>query len=240
MTAWTAGRSVVRDTTGAMELRTLQRIGGVALGAGAVLLAAYSICFSVVFPSDALVRDLRPFVVQPAWMALSAVAQAGVLLMMLGFGAVYTRMAAQAGVVGFLGIVTIEIAYLVQAAKITWELCWYPLLARHPGSADLLVGRAFVKDPGIAAFRLVAMGTILVGIVLFSLALIRSRDLPRGAGALVFAGAVAYGAGPMLSVQVAHAGIVVFAAGCLWLAGSLLRRTGTAVESRSVPQVDAA
>ena len=68
-----------------MELRTLQRVGGFALGAGGVLIAAYSISFSVLFPGDALVRDMAGVVVQPAWLALGWLAMAAILLLMLGY-----------------------------------------------------------------------------------------------------------------------------------------------------------
>src|SRR5664279_767679 len=128
-----------------MELRTLQRICGIALGLGAVLIATYSILFSVLFPTDVFVHDLGAAVVQPAWTALGLTAHVAVVLMMIGFGGVYTRMARNSGLLGFVGFIVIELAYLLQAAKVTWEICIYPMLARHAGAASLLVDRAMMK-----------------------------------------------------------------------------------------------
>jgi hypothetical protein len=82
----------------AMDLKTLQRICGIALGLGAVFIAIYSLVFSALFPADTLIRDLGPAALQPAWTALGLLAFAAVLLMMFGFGGVYTRMAPSAGV----------------------------------------------------------------------------------------------------------------------------------------------
>jgi hypothetical protein len=206
-----------------MDLKTLQRICGVALGLGALLIAVYSIAFSLLFPTETLMHDLGPAVLRPAWTGLGLLAFAAVLLMMLGFGGVYTRMAPSAGLLGLVGFLAIEVAYLLQAAKITWEVCIYPLLARSAGASRLLVNRAMTKDPAVATFRLVAMLSILVGVVLFCLAVVRTRDLPRMAGGLIFLGAVAYGIGPMVSITLAHVGIVVLAAGCLLLAKTLVR-----------------
>jgi len=207
----------------AMELRTIQRTCGIALGLGAVLIAIYSIAFSVFFPTDVLMHDLGAVVVQPAWSALGLTALVAVVLMMIGFGGVYSRMARNSGVLGLIGFIVIEIAYLLQAAKVTWEICIYPLLARHAGAAGLLVGRTLMKDPAVATFRIFAMLSILLGVVLFCLAIVRSPGLPRLAGVLVFLGAVTYGMGPMVSILLAYLGIVVLAAGCLLLARALVR-----------------
>jgi len=73
-----------------MDLKTLQRICGIALGLGAVLIAIYSIVFSLLFPTEILIHDLGPVVPRPAWTALGLRAFVAVLSMMLGFGGVYT------------------------------------------------------------------------------------------------------------------------------------------------------
>ncbi len=206
-----------------MRPENVQRVCGVSLGLGGILIAGYSIAHASLFPRDALLADFAAAVARPAWSALALLAFVAVLLLMLGFGGVYARMSSRAGVLGLLGFVIIELAYLLQAAKVTWEACIYPALAADPGAARLLAGRALFQDPRVATFRLVAMLTILAGVILFSLAIVRCRVLPRGAGALVLAGAVLYGVGPMISIALAYAGIVVLAAGCLWLARTLLQ-----------------
>jgi hypothetical protein len=221
-----------------METKALQRFCAIALGLGAILIAVYSIAFSVLFPVEGLMHDLGPMVLRPAWFALGFTAFVAILLMMIGFGGAYSTMAPRSGVLGLVGFLTIELAYLLQAAKVTWELCVYPMLARNAGAASLLVDRAMMKDAGVATFRLVAMLSIFAGVVLFCLAIVRSRVLPSLAGLLILAGAVTYGVGPMISITLAHVGIVVLAAGCLVLARALLRLAASAAPapSRSVPR----
>ncbi len=218
-----------------MEPRTLQRLCGVALALGAVLIAVYSIAFSVAFPIDRRLHDLGPIVSDPAWTTLGLTAFVAVLLMMIGFGGAYARLAPTGGALGLVGFLAIELAYFFQAAKVTWEVCIYPMLARDAGAAHLLVDRAMWKDPGMAAFRWVATLSILGGVVLFSLALVRSRAFPRAAGYLIFVGAVLYGVGPMVLIPLAHLGIVVLALGCLVVARALLRPAAAAAPAAAAP-----
>jgi hypothetical protein len=216
-----------------METTTLQRCCGVALGLGAVLIAGYSIAFSVVFPTERLMHDLGALVTQPAWTALGLVGLLAVVLMMIGFGGVYSRLASTSGPLGLVGLLAIELAYFLQAAKVTWELCIFPMLARSaPG---LLADHAFAKDPAVAAFRAVATLCILLGVTLFSLVLFRSRAVPRSSGPLVFGGAMLYGIGPMITIVLAYVGIVVLALGCLVLARALLRPAAEAGEAPAAP-----
>jgi hypothetical protein len=152
------------------------------------------------FPSETFLHHFAEAVLRPSWFALAILAFVSLVLLMLGCGGAYSRMVERTGVVGFLGLVTIELAYLFQLAKVTWEACIYPLLARNAGAAQLLVDRAFLEDPGVAVFRQIASGAIFIGIVLFSIALFRSRIFSRIAGLLFFLGAVMYGVGPMISI----------------------------------------
>jgi hypothetical protein len=206
-----------------MRLATIQKLGGISLIAGSGLMAAYSVLFATLLPVSEARHDFTKLVASPHWIGLVLVALAGVLLMMLGLAAAYTRLYGEAGVAGLLGLLFVEVAYLLQGAKVTWELFLYPVIVRHEPSAALLRDRILLDSPGIVAFRMVASATILLGIVLFCLALVRSRAFPKSGGALIFFGALAYGLGPIVGIVPAIAGIFVLSAGCLVIGLRLIR-----------------
>lgn len=206
-----------------MNPSSTQKLGGVALVAGAVLFAVYSVLFPALLPVSEAGRDFTVVVLSPAWGPLALTAFAGILLMMGGFAAVYTRLGAEGGWAGLGGFLLVEVAYLFQAAKVSWEFCLYRAIARYAPAAPLLRDRVLLHDGAVVAFRVAASGTIFVGISLYCFALVRSKAFPKAGGALVFAGAILYGLGPVLGVWAWIAGVFVLAAGCLVLGVTLLR-----------------
>jgi hypothetical protein len=198
-----------------MNYLTLEKVGGASLILGSLLLAAYSALFPVLLPLGNSSYDYVMVVLNPNWVRLAVMAFAGVLLMLIGFYAVYSRIRSTAGMVGAIGFLFIEAAYLLQACKVTWELFLYPVIAKYPMSAFLLRDAIFKHDPSVWIFRIMASITILLGIVLFCYTLYRSGEYPKSAAALIFAGALVYALGPMISIFVSVAGIFTLAVGCL-------------------------
>lgn len=204
-----------------MQLKSIQKLGGVALIAGSLCLAAYSFLFMKLLPYQLVRQDMTLGIMNPHWTMIAAVALVGVVLMMYGFAAAYSRMYSESGVTGFLGLIFLEIAYLMQAAKVTWEIFLYPVIA---GTAPSLFKESIIKNNAhVALYRNVASLTIFIGILLFCLALVRSKKYPAAAGILIFTGALIYGLGPMLSVLAAMGGIVILSVGCLILGLSLMK-----------------
>src|SRR6185503_12648043 len=157
---------------------TIERFGGASLILGALLLTAYAALLPILLPI-ASTRDFAQVVLSPNWVRLAMVAFAGVLLMIMGFYAVYSRLGSKTGLVGAAGFFFVEAAFLFQACKVTWELFLYPLIAAHPESAFLLRDAVLVRDPAVVAFRVVAASSIFIGIVLFCLTLYRSEEFPK-------------------------------------------------------------
>jgi hypothetical protein len=118
----------------------------------------------------------------------------------------------------------VEFAHLLQACKVTWEICLYPIMVNNTGSVFLLSDGVLKNDPLVSGFRTVASLSILVGIVSFCIAIIRSKEFPRPAGYMVLVGALLYGIGPMLALAVAITGIATFSAGCLWIGFHLCKK----------------
>lgn len=206
-----------------MNLLSLEKVGGISLILGSLLLAAYSALFPVLLPVGNGSYDYVQMVLNSNWVRLAIVAFTGVILMLIGFYAVYSRIRASAGLVGAVGFLFIEAAYLLQACKVTWELFLYPIIASHAESAFLLRDLIIKHDPGVAVFRLGASLTIFLGIVLFCYTLYRSREYPKVAAVLIFVGALVYALGPMISIFVSVAGIFTLAVGCLLIGIRLFR-----------------
>lgn len=206
-----------------MNSLTLEKTGGVSLILGSLLLVAYSALFPALLPVGNGTYDYVQMVMNPNWVRLAIIAFVGVILMLIGFYAVYSRIRSNAGLIGALGFLFIEAAYLLQACKVTWELFLYPVIASHAESAFLLRDLVIKHDPAVGIFRLMASVTILLGIVLFCYTLYRSSEYPKSAAVLIFVGAVVYAFGPMISIFVSVTGIFTLAIGCLLIGLRLFR-----------------
>jgi hypothetical protein len=200
-----------------MKLVDLQRWGGWAVIAGAVLLTVWAVCWTTLLPVQERTRDFTLLVASPHWVWVSALALPALLLLIFGFTAVYSRLYAGAGWAGLAGYVLIVLAYFFQAARVTWEVFLYPIIAGYAPAAALFREKLMLHHPLFGLFSALAQGTILSGVVLFSLALLRSRAFSPWAGALILAGALVYAAGPMLNIYLAIVGVVILSAGCLLL-----------------------
>jgi len=194
-----------------------EKLGGVSLIFGSLLMAAYSVMFPLLLPIGRYAADYGEMVRNPNWLWLAIVVFVGILLLMAGFYAVYSRMRVRAGIIGAAGFLFLEAAYLFQACKVTWEIFLFPIIAAHSETAFLLRDGAIKHDPAVSTFRIICSIAIFMGILLFCLTLYRSKEYPKAAPILVFAGALSYALGPMTSVYVALSGIFAFAAGCFIL-----------------------
>jgi hypothetical protein len=206
-----------------MDRGALDKLGAVAVVAGGVLLAVYAVAVPMLLPISGGSYDLGQVVLDPDWPWISVVGFIGVLLLMPGFVAVYNRLAAGAGAVGLVSILVIELAYLLQACKLSWELFLYRAIAAQQASRFLLSDGVLRHDAMVVLFRSLASLVIFIGTVLFCYTLFRSREYPKAAAVLVFVGAITYGVGPAISVYVGIAGIFMFAVGCLLLGQRLAR-----------------
>lgn len=200
-----------------MQQSFVERSGGLAIMLGAILFALYSSLFTVLLPIHRGGYDFVQVVLNPNWTRLAFLALVGIVLMMMGFYAVYARLRTDGGMIAALGFLFIEVAYLLQACKVTWELFVYPVIAGHPESAFLLRNGILKHDHAVVLFNSVSSLTIFIGIVLFCLSLYRSGQYPKSAAVLIFIGALVYGLGPLLSLYASIAGIFTLAVGCALL-----------------------
>jgi hypothetical protein len=207
-----------------MLVSTIQKFGGGSLILGSVLLLAYSVLFPLVLPMKDMMTDFTLLVLNPNWLWISVVAFAGVLMMIFGFAAVYSKLFAESGLVGLLGFIFIEIAYIFQACKVTWEIFIWPVIASNQASLFLLRDFVIKNSAFVTVFRGIASITIFLGIILFCITLVRSKSFPKLGGILIFVGAFMYGVGPLLSVIVSMAGIFILSIGCTIIGLTLIKK----------------
>ena len=206
-----------------MQLSDIQKLGGVSLILGSVLLFVYSVLFPFLLPMKEMNADFTLLVLNPNWISLGVCVFAGVILMIFGFSAVYSKLYAESGLFGLLGFIFVELAYILQASKVTWEIFLWPVIASHRESQFLLRDFIIKNSALVTTFRVLAGITIFLGIILFCIALIRSISFPKLGGILIFVGAFMYGLGPLLSVYVAMAGIFILSIGCTIIGLTLIK-----------------
>jgi hypothetical protein len=205
-----------------MKLSTLQKLGGIAIIIGAVLFTAYAVCRPIFLPVIGKTGDFSLIIASPNWIWISTLSLPGVLLMVFGFTAVYSRIYKNAGVIGLIGYLFIALAYILQGAQLTWEIFLYPIIAGHGPSLALFKDRIMLMHPLFQLYRILFDTTIGIGVILFSITLIRGKAFPKIAGILVLCGAFIYAAGPFLNTYVGILGVLILSAGCFILGTKLL------------------
>ena len=65
--------------------------------------------------------------------------------------------------------------------------------------------------------------TILTGVILLTLAIIRSEYFSKMSGILVLTGALMYGVGPFINTLISITGIFIFSVGCFTLGSRLIK-----------------
>lgn len=207
-----------------MKLSTLQRLGGISIIIGAVLFTAWAVCWPTLLPVQEQSRDFSAMVLHPNWIWIASLALPGVVLMVFGFTAVYSRFYQEAGALGLTGYVFISLAYILQGAQLTWEIFLYPIIAGHAPSMPLFRDKIMLNHPLFAAFRVLFDTVIFAGVVAFSAALIRSKQFPKIAGVLILCGALVYAVGPMFWIYFGIIGVLVLSAGCVILGLKLVKK----------------
>jgi len=200
-----------------------ERIGSMAIVLGSALLSVYAALFAVLLPVGGGAFDYVAAVSHVHWRAIALVAFAGVISLLLGLDAIYSRMRSTAGVTGLAGLLLTKVALILQACVITWELLLDPIIAAHSGSVFLLRDRVILDDRPMAVFRVVLLAVTVLGALSFGVAVYRSNRFPKIAVLLLVAGAAVYAVGPMFSIALAIAGVVLFAAGGILIGMRLWR-----------------
>lgn len=216
-----------------MKLYFLQKLGAYSIILGGLLLAAYSICFTFLLPVQEMEIDFSKVVSHPNWIWVTLIALSGIILMVFGFTAVYSRMYEKSGWVGFTGYFFITIAYILQIAQLVLEVFYYPIIAENDSSVELLSNNIIWNHPLNLIFYYGFQAFLLLGILIFGIALIRFKEFNKIGGILFLVGAIFYAVVSILSIYIGLAGIIMFAAGCVIIGLNLIKDKSLEVSGSS-------
>lgn len=195
-----------------MELIKLQKLGGLALIAGGILLAGYTVLFNTLLPVEIMQSDFSRMVLSPYWAWVCAIALLAIILLVFGFTAAYSKLYASSGVLGLIGYITLTTAYIFQAGQLISEVFFYPAMASTAGGIELFRQCILINHPMARFFGILFLAFIGSGVLLFGITLIRSKVHSTLSGILFMTGAVLYAVSPLFLLSLA--GILIFATGC--------------------------
>ena len=205
-----------------MNLATIQRWGGISMIIGSLFYACWAIVFATLLPLREYSKDMTVVILSPHWIWITAIALPGTILMIFGFTAIYTRLYSSSGVVGLLAYISVIVAFLFQTATITWEIFLFPPIAHFSPAIALFREGIFMKSKLIQFYDILYNGAIGIGVILFSVTLLRSREFPKYAGILLYCGVIAYAVGSWLNLYVSVIGVLILSLGCVILGKRML------------------
>ena len=166
---------------------TLARAAGLAAVAGGVLFIAVQIKHPLL---DAPFTTTTEYAVRETAKIIMAVSS------LIGITGIYLRQVRQTGLLGLLGYVLLAVGYLtIMSVQVIAVFVLPDLAASQPGYVNDVLAVATSGTPAGDVGRFQALNqvaiTYIVGGVLFGIALLRARILPRWASVLMALGAVA-------------------------------------------------
>ncbi len=213
-----------------MKMSTLQKLGGFSIITGAILLAIWTICFSFILPVNERFRDYSLMILNPNWNWIILISFFGIIFLIFGFISAYARMYEKSGIIGLLGFIFLILAYIFQLAHITWELFIFPVLAGNSSTLFMMKENILNSTLQDKVFSLTGDVSILTGIVLFFISILKSRIFSMLSGMLFIIGAVLYAVGPFINIYIGIIGVIIFATGCMLIGLRMFSiKTGTVV-----------
>jgi hypothetical protein len=210
-----------------MSLSTLLRWSGLAALVGNALLAVVSVAFVFAFPED-MAQSVA--VTSNTWLVLNVLTLIAYLLCLVGLVGLYARQAEKAGI---LGLVAFLLTFLCIAPRFAWywiETLVFPILAQ---AAPRLLDNPEPVPPALNVFGTVdqiSVLLLLVGVLLFGVASLRARVLPRWAAVLVLVGAAVDLLMTVLGVDFPF-GAAVASPGLAWMGYAVWAHKRTTSES---------
>ena len=122
------------------------------------------------------------------------------LLATFGLPALYARQAARAGMLGLIGFVLMVLVAVASIDTFVFESFAAPVIAQQAAALPLVAENGRLAH-GALRGALVNLPLLTLGVLLFGIATVRARVLPRWTGLLPIAGIVALYAGiPLMGV----------------------------------------
>jgi len=161
------------------------RLSGLAgmLG-GVILVIALSIYFGLRITSS----DIATIVVSSAWITSLTLELISYILILLTLVGLYAHQVTKAGTLGFIGFLIAFIGQTLDVGRNYVMAFIAPFLARE--APALLESRGMEMPSPLREAVLVTIVFLIIGYVLFGIATLRARILPRGGAILLIIGGV--------------------------------------------------
>jgi len=205
-----------------INISAIQRLGGISLIAGSILLTVWVILWVNLIPINSITKDFSILILSPNWIWVTSIVFSSTILMVFGFTVVYSRIYKCSGYSGLAAYVFIVLAYILQTALTSWELFLYPVIAKNATSVFLLRDKVILFSPEFVTFRTILGVSIFLGVILFCISIIRSKEFSIISALLILVGSVVYAISPMLNVTIEIVSIVMLSSGCFLLGKKLL------------------
>jgi hypothetical protein len=203
-----------------MSLKTLQKFGGFSIIFGAFLIMAYAISFNLFLPVRDETADFAAWVSNSNWIWICMIAFIGVIFIVFGFTAIYSKIYEKSGWIGFIGYISISLAYILQIASLTWEVFIYPVLVSNESTIHIIRDETLLRSPLVSIFLTTFAVIIALGVLIFSIALLRSSEFYKVGTILFLIGALLYAVG---GIFIGVIGVIMFAAGSFILGFNLIK-----------------
>lgn len=201
-----------------MSSSTVYRLSGMSLLIGG-LLAAIGVVGQAIFSN----------LFSPMWSLVSASVYIGLLLILLGLPAVYSRQMKRAGKLGLVGFILLFTACAqFGGSSGLFDIVALPWLTKM---------NAFTTMPlSFILYFLIVKLFILVGSIVFGIAALRSGTLPKGSGILLIVGAVLFIFGSRVHFipYLDYLGEALFFLSFAWFGSSILSQPHQESESQPV------
>jgi hypothetical protein len=189
--------------------------------------------------------DVVASVTTGAWAIITPLKTAMCLLFLIGISGIYARQVNEAGWLGLVGFLLLIVCWWLQTAFVFAEAFIAPPLANTaPGFVDGYLGISYGHTGGIDLGALPAIyGLIgilyLLGGLLFGIATLRARVLPRWPAGLLALAALLTPAAALLPHAIQRLAAIPVALAIAWLGYALWseRRASDPVRGRGSPQL---
>lgn len=190
--------------------------------AGSIGLLAWWFMMPLLLPTGDASHNFENLVLDPDWIGVNMLGFISIILLILGFPGYYLKQFEKYHTLGFTGIVTSITGLILYACIQYYETIIWPAAARV--NPDLLqVKGALVSGDPVVVSGLLVSGVILgLGYILFGIASIKARSFPKVPVWLLMIGVPLFGNAVVFPARTV--GLLLFAAGNIWLALDLRRK----------------
>jgi len=175
-----------------MNIRSFEKITGMANLTYSIMLLIIGILFYVLLPVEKIVSDYSLLIKHPSWIALNSISMVAIIIGLFGFLGMYIKQIKESGVLMLSGMIIVMCALLMKASATSWEFIIWPAIMKNNPTSTLLTESLIYKDTGILSFYGLFTLLFTVGYIFFGIASIKTKIFPKWTSVLLIIGGPAY------------------------------------------------